>query len=127
MPSPAPDRIDFAEGFAALAPGAAPDSRVMAAGENIRLLAFPGIGGWQRQDASEETMIVLLDFAGVGGWHCHEAVEETVICWSGAFEVEYRDRTVRLGAGQCTVIARGQQHRGVSESGAKVVLVRAAA
>ena len=126
MPSAAPDTIDLIQAFATLAPDAAPDSAVVSAGENIRLLAFPGIGGWQRRDASEETMIVLLDLTGTGGWHRHDA-DETLICWSGAFEVEYRDRTVRLQAGQCTVIARGQEHRGVSADGAQVVLVRAAA
>ncbi len=98
------DRIDFTQAFAALARDAAPESAVQMAGQSVRLLAF----------------------AGTGGWHCHDAAEETVIVWSGVFDVEYRDRTVRLQAGQCTVIGRGQQHRGVSEDGAQVVLVRAA-
>ncbi len=108
MQSAAPDTIDFAEAFAALAREAAPqgtgESAVQMAGQSIRLLAF----------------------AGVGGWHRHDAAEETVIVWSGVFDVECRDRTVRLGAGQCTVIGRGQEHRGVSAGGAQVVLVRAA-
>ncbi len=101
MPS---DTIDFTQAFATLARDAASESAVQVAGQSIRLLAF----------------------AGAGGWHRHDAAEETVIVWSGAFDVEYRDRTVRLAAGQCTVIARGQEHRGVSEGGAQVVLVRPA-
>ena len=104
MQSPAPDTIDFTQAFAALARDAAPESAVQMAGQSVRLLAF----------------------SGTGGWHQHDAAEETVIVWSGAFDVEYHDRTVRLQAGQCTVIARGQEHRGVSQDGAQVVLMRAA-
>ena len=104
MQSPAPDTIDFTQAFAALARDGAPERAAQVAGQSIRLLAF----------------------AGTGGWHRHDAAEETVIVWSGAFDVEYSDRTVRLQAGQCTVIARGQEHRGVSQGGAQVVLVRAA-
>ena len=95
------DVIDFGVLFA---PGAAeplPMAREMA-GQSVRLLRFEG----------------------VGGWHQHETAEETVIVWSGVFDVEYRDRTLRLRAGQCTVIARGQEHRGVSQDGADVVLLR---
>ncbi len=98
------DAVDFAQAFAALARDAAAESAVQMAGQSIRLLAF----------------------SGTGGWHRHDAAEETAIVWSGVFDVEYRDRTVRLEAGQCTVIARGQEHRGVSQGGAQVVLVRAA-
>ena len=68
----------------------------------------------------------LVAFNGAGGWHKHDTASETVIVWHGTFDVEYRDRTVRLGAGQCTVIAPGQEHRGVSESGAQIILLRGA-
>ena len=98
------DMIDFATGFSALAEGGEPAMSVAAGGQSVRLLAFNG----------------------TGGWHRHDTASETVIVWSGRFDVEYRDRTVSLGAGQCTVIAPGQEHRGVSHGGAEVVLLRAA-
>ena len=68
----------------------------------------------------------LVPFNGTGGWHKHETASETVLVWSGTFDVEYRDRTVSLGVGQCTVIAPGQEHRGVSAGGANIMLVRKA-
>ena len=64
MPNAAPDTIDFARAFAALARDGAAESALQVAGQSIRLLAF----------------------AGTGGWHRHDAAEETVIVWSGAFD-----------------------------------------
>ena len=98
------DTIDFAAGFGALLESGKPAMNVAAGGQSVRLLAFNG----------------------VGGWHKHDTASETVIVWGGRFDVEYRDRTVSLGAGQCTVIAPGHEHRGVSQGGAQVVLLRAA-
>lgn len=98
------ETIDFALAFGTLADSGATALSMAAGGQSIRLLAFNG----------------------VGGWHKHDAAAETVIVWNGQFDVEYRDRTVSLGAGQCTVIAPGQEHRGVSHGGARVVLLRAA-
>ena len=99
-----PETIDFAAGFAALMASSTPESSMAAGGQTVRLLAFNG----------------------TGGWHKHGSAAETVIVWSGRFDVEYRDHTVSLGAGQCTVIAPGHEHRGVSVEGAQVVLLRAA-
>ena len=97
------DTIDFAAAFGALAERQAPASSATMGGQSVRMLAFNG----------------------TGGWHKHDTAAETVIVWSGVFDVEYRDRIVRLQAGQCTVIAPGAEHRGVSEAGAQVVLLRA--
>ena len=98
------DTIDFAAGFSTLSDGGKQAMSLAAGGQSVRLLAY----------------------SGTGGWHKHDTASETVIVWSGRFDVEYRDRTVSLGAGQCTVIAPGQEHRGVSQGGAEVVLLRAA-
>lgn len=68
----------------------------------------------------------MVAFSGTGGWHKHDSASETVIVWSGRFDVEYRDRTVHLTQGQCTVIAPGLEHRGASAAGARIVLVRTA-
>ena len=97
------DTIDFASLFAGLAAQPAPARSFALGGQSVRLVAFDG----------------------EGGWHQHATASETVIVWSGVFDVEYRDRVVRLGPGQCTVIAPGVEHRGVSAAGAQVVLLRA--
>ena len=103
-PEPLPAALDVTGGFAALAGQHGAESEARLAGQSVRLVAF----------------------SGTGGWHQHAAAEETVIVWSGVFDVEYRDGTVRLEAGQCTVIPCGREHRGVSASGAQVMLLRPA-
>ena len=92
--------IDFGASFASLAS----EQSVVMGGQTVRLVAF----------------------SGTGGWHKHDSGSETVVVWGGTFDVEYRERTVRLNAGQCTVIAPGDEHRGVSQDGAQIVLFRAA-
>ncbi len=94
------DKIDIAAHFT----GVAETLERVLGGQNLRLVAFNG----------------------AGGWHKHDTASETVLVWSGRFDVEFRDRTISLGAGQCTVIAPGQEHRGVSANGAQIVLVRTA-
>ena len=59
-----------------------------------------------------------------GRWDSHPDSTETVVVWSGAFTVEFRDRTLRLTAGQCCVVPIGAEHRGTSPTGAEVVLFR---
>jgi mannose-6-phosphate isomerase-like protein (cupin superfamily) len=107
MPSAVPptaETIDIPQIFTTLADRTPPEASVTMAGQNVRLVAFQG----------------------AGGWHQHVGATETVIVWSGVFDVEYRDSTVRLSAGQCTVIDCGREHRGVSEDGAQVMLLRSA-
>jgi mannose-6-phosphate isomerase-like protein (cupin superfamily) len=104
MPSTA-ETIDIPQVFTTLASRTPPETSVTMAGQTVRLVAFQG----------------------AGGWHQHDGATETVIVWSGVFDVEYRDRTVRLSAGQCTVIDCGREHRGVSQGGAQVMLLRPAA
>ena len=95
------DRIDIAQAFAALGPAPA-EQAVTLAGQNVRLVRLQG----------------------EGGWHSHAAAEETVLVWAGRFRVEYRDEAVELEAGQVCVVPRGREHRGVTPSGADVVLFR---
>lgn len=99
-----PETFDIAASFAALAsPGA--EIQAILAGQSLR----------------------MVQFQGTGGWHRHDTAEETVIVWSGTFDVEYRTGTVRLEKGHCTVIPRGLEHRGVSDGGAHILLLRPAA
>jgi mannose-6-phosphate isomerase-like protein (cupin superfamily) len=38
------------------------------------------------------------------------------------FTVEYRDRTLQLGPGQCCVVPVGAEHRAASRAGAEIIL-----
>lgn len=97
--------IDFAAIFDDLAARGDPERVVATGGVDVRLVRVAG--------------------GGEGRWDRHDDGPETVVVWSGAFQVEFRDRTLRLGAGQCCVVPSGADHRGTSPAGAQVVLFRA--
>lgn len=101
------EQVDFAAVFADLRARGAREVTVPTGGVDVRLVRVPA--------------------AGEGRWDCHPDSTETVVVWSGAFTVEFRDRTLRLGPGQCCVVPQGAEHRGTTPTGAEVVLFRPSA
>lgn len=83
-----------------------------------------------RQEQRESTTVlggvavrlVRIAGGGEGRWDSHSDTAETAILWRGDFQVEFRDRTIRLGPGQCCVVPVGAEHRGTSTNGAEVIL-----
>jgi mannose-6-phosphate isomerase-like protein (cupin superfamily) len=63
--------------------------------------------------------LVRVAGGGEGRWDRHDSTAETAIVWNGDFSVEFRDRTLFLGPGQCCVIPTGAEHRGTSKNGAQ--------
>lgn len=59
---------------------------------------------------------------GVFPWHRHEDADELFLVWRGTFTVEFRDRTVVLGAGELCLVPRGVEHRTIAEAEAEVLL-----
>uniref|UniRef100_A0A7V4XRV7 Cupin domain-containing protein n=1 Tax=Acidobacterium capsulatum TaxID=33075 RepID=A0A7V4XRV7_9BACT len=43
-------------------------------------------------------------------WHQHEDTDEAFLVIEGEMEIQFRDRTVTLGAGEMFVIPRGVEH-----------------
>ena len=64
--------------------------------------------------------LALLEGAFV--WHHHEREDELFLVLEGELEMEFRDRTERLGPGELIVVPRGVEHRPVSMGGARVLL-----
>lgn len=96
------DPIDFAAAFARLAAEGLREETTQIGGVDVRLVRVTG--------------------GGEGRWDRHDHSTETEVVWSGDFTVEFRDRTLRLGAGQCCVVPVDYEHRGTSRAGAEVVL-----
>ena len=86
------EQVDFTAAFADLRASDAREVTVPTGGVDVRLVRVPA--------------------AGEGRWDSHSDSTETVVVWSGDFTVEFRDRTLRLGAGQCCVVPQGAEHRG---------------
>ena len=55
-------------------------------------------------------------------WHHHD-VDEMFMVWRGRFRLEFRDRSVELGAGQLIVVPAGTEHRPVAEEEAEIFLL----
>ncbi|GAA3767723.1 cupin domain-containing protein [Terriglobus aquaticus] len=68
----------------------------------------------------QEVKVVKL--LGEFPWHHHDDVDELFIGWRGTFRMEFRDRSVSIGPGQCLVVPRGVEHRPVADQEAEILL-----
>jgi mannose-6-phosphate isomerase-like protein (cupin superfamily) len=65
--------------------------------------------------------VKLVKVQGEFPWHHHEAEDEFFLVWRGRFRVEFRDRVVGLGPGECIVVPRGVEHRTCADEEAQVI------
>jgi mannose-6-phosphate isomerase-like protein (cupin superfamily) len=65
--------------------------------------------------------IKLVKLQGEFPWHRHADEDEFFLVWQGRFRVEFRDRVVELGPGDCIVVPRGVEHRTGAEEEAHVL------
>ena len=66
--------------------------------------------------------VKLVKFRGEFVWHHHDREDELFLVHRGRFRMEFRDRTVELGAGEMIVVPRGVEHRPVADEEVEVVL-----
>lgn len=70
--------------------------------------------------------VKLVKIRGEFPWHTHETEDEFFMVWRGTFRVEFRDRVLTLGAGECVVVPRGVEHRTAADDEAEVVCIEPA-
>ncbi len=66
--------------------------------------------------------VKLVKFQGPFVWHSHEHEDELFYVVRGSFNMEFRDRTVTLQAGDLIVVPRGTEHRPVADAEVEVML-----
>lgn len=66
--------------------------------------------------------VKLVKLLGPFVWHKHDAEDELFLVVHGAFDMEFRDRTVRIGEGEMLIVPRGTEHRPVAREEAHVLL-----
>lgn len=64
----------------------------------------------------------LVKFSGEFVWHSHEHEDEMFYVVEGEFDMQFRDRTVRLRAGEFIIVPRGVEHRPVAAQEVSVML-----
>ena len=52
----------------------------------------------------------LVKFQGEFVWHKHEAEDELFLVVSGAFDMQFRDRTTTVEEGEFVIVPRGVEH-----------------
>ncbi len=66
--------------------------------------------------------VKLVKFQGEFVWHHHDHEDELFLVVSGSFEMQFRDRTVPLRAGEFLIVPRGVAHRPVAAAEVSVLL-----
>jgi len=66
--------------------------------------------------------VKLVKFQGEFVWHCHEHEDEMFLVVSGEFDMQFRDRTVRVGEGEFIIVPRGVEHCPKAEREVAVML-----
>ena len=66
--------------------------------------------------------VKAVKFEGEFVWHRHDGEDEMFLVHRGSFRMEFRDRTVTLGAGDFIVVPRGVEHRPHADEETSVML-----
>jgi len=65
--------------------------------------------------------VKLIKVQGEFPWHVHQHEDEFFLVWKGTFRVEFRERVVALGPGECLVVPRGVEHRTAASEEAEIL------
>jgi mannose-6-phosphate isomerase-like protein (cupin superfamily) len=66
--------------------------------------------------------VKLVKLKGEFVWHHHDVEDELFLIHKGHLRMEFRDRVVELGPGECLVVPRGVEHRPVAEEEVELIL-----
>ena len=71
-----------------------------------------------------ESDVMVVRVEGEFVWHSHPDTDDFFLVLDGELDIELRDRTVTLGAGELFVVPTGVEHRPVARRGeVKVLLI----
>ncbi len=67
-------------------------------------------------------LVKLVKFKGEFLWHKHDDEDEMFLVLNGAFNMELRDKTLTISAGDFIIIPKGTEHRPVATNEVHVML-----
>jgi mannose-6-phosphate isomerase-like protein (cupin superfamily) len=71
--------------------------------------------------------VKIVKVRGEFPWHHHDNEDEFFMVWKGRFRVEFRDRVVTLGPGECVIVPHGTEHRTAADEEAQILCFEPAA
>ena len=79
---------------------------------------------WHPRVAAELNgqQVKLVRILGEFDWHSHADEDELFLVHRGTFDMQFRDRTVTVSAGEMIVVPRGVEHRPVAASECEIIL-----
>jgi mannose-6-phosphate isomerase-like protein (cupin superfamily) len=66
--------------------------------------------------------VKVVKIQGEFVWHHHDVEDELFLIHKGTLRMEFRDRSVTLGPGECIVVPHGVEHRPVAEEEVELIL-----
>lgn len=66
--------------------------------------------------------VKLVKFRGEFVWHHHEHEDELFYVVKGSFDMQLRDKTITVNAGELLVMPRGVEHRPVAKEEVEIML-----
>ena len=73
--------------------------------------------------ALNDYQLKLVKLSGEFVWHSHAETDELFICLEGEFDIEFRDRTVTVRAGEICVVPRGVEHKPAAVAECHVMII----
>ena len=70
--------------------------------------------------------IKTVKLRGAFVWHRHADTDELFLVHKGRLTIKYRDRDVKLAAGDLHVVPRGVEHKPVAEADCEILLIEPA-
>ena len=67
-------------------------------------------------------MVKLVKFKGPFVWHHHDNEDEMFYVVKGSFDMEFRDKTVKIAQGEFIIVPKGVEHRPNAKEEAEVML-----
>ena len=70
--------------------------------------------------------VMVVKVEGEFVWHAHPDTDDLFLVLDGTIDIELRDRTVELTAGQLFVVPAGVEHRPVARGRASILIIEPA-
>ena len=67
--------------------------------------------------------VMVVKVLGEFNWHAHPDTDDLFLVLKGEIDIQMRDRTVTLSAGEMFVVPKGVEHRPVARAEAHLLLI----